>query len=178
MLQKNNRWSVLRVFFDDPASSTRFQLREISKKISLAPLSVKNYLSELAKENLIIKTKHRIHNYPVYIANRENELFRLLKKIDTMYIMSSSGLLDYINNECIPEVIILFGSAARGEDIKESDIDLFIKSKEKKLDIKKYEQKLKRHINIFFEENFNKLSKELKNNVINGVILRGYLKAF
>ncbi len=178
MLQKNNRWSVLRVFFNDPAPSTGLQLREISKKINLAPPSVKNYLTELIKKNLIIKAKHRIHNYPIYMANRENEFFRLLKKIDTMYLMKDSGLLEHIDKECMPETIILFGSAARGEDIKESDIDLFVQSKEKKMDIKKYENTLKRHINIFFEEEFNKLSKELKNNIINGVILKGYLKVF
>jgi len=31
--------------------------------------------------------------------------------------------------------VILFGSASKGEDILESDIDLFLTSKERKLDI-------------------------------------------
>jgi len=75
-------------------------------------------------------------------------------------------------------VIVLFGSASKGEDIKDSDIDLFLQCKEKKLDMKKYEKELKRKVNIFFSDNFNKLSKELKNNIINGVILYGYLKVF
>jgi len=46
------------------------------------------------------------------------------------------------------------------------------------LNLKKYEKELKRRINIFFESNFEKLSNELKNNIINGVILSGYLKVF
>ncbi len=178
MLQKNNKWSVLKVFFEDPSPNARFQLREISKKIHLAPISVKNYLTELDKEDLIVKIKHRAHNYPLYSANRENELFRLLKKINTILCLRNSGLLAYINDLCMPEVIILFGSAAKGEDILESDIDLFIQCKEKKMMLKKYEQRCKRNINLFFAEDFDKLSKEFKNNIINGVILKGYLKVF
>ena len=179
MLQKDNRYKILKLFFEDPTpKGIGFQLREISRKAKLAPTSVKRYLNELEKEKLIIKKKHRIHNYPIYYANRENEYFRFLKKIDIIQCIKESGLLDYLENVCMPDVIILFGSASKGEDIKDSDIDLFLLCKEKKLDLEKYEKKFKRKINIFFEGNFIKLSKELKNNVINGVILKGYLKVF
>ena len=78
----------------------------------------------------------------------------------------------------MPQVIILFGSASKGEDLKESDIDLFIQSKEVKINLKPYENKLNKKINIFFNENFNNLSEELKDNIINGTILKGYLKVF
>jgi predicted nucleotidyltransferase len=179
MLQKDNRHKILKLFFEDPLpKGIGFQLREISRKAKLAPTSVKRYLNELEKEKLIIKKKHRIHNYPIYYANRENEYFMFLKKIDMIQSIKESGLLDYLKNTCMPDAIILFGSASRGEDIKDSDIDLFLLCKEKKLDLEKYEKGLKRKINIFFESNFDKLSKELKNNIINGVILEGYLKVF
>ena len=78
----------------------------------------------------------------------------------------------------MPDAIILFGSAAKGEDLKESDIDLFVLAEEKKLDLQKYEKLLGRKINILAEESFSKLSKELRNNIINGIILYGYLKVF
>lgn len=57
-------------------------------------------------------------------------------------------------------------------------MDLFVISKEEKLDLNKFEKKLNKEINIFFSEDFDKLSKELKNNIINGIILKGYLKVF
>ena len=41
---------------------------------------------------------------------------------------------------------------------------------------KKFEKELNRKINVFFEENFDKLSKELKQNVINGYKLNGFLR--
>jgi len=179
MLQKDNRYKILRLFFEDPVpKGIGFQLREISRKCKIAPTSVKKYLNELEKEKLIVKKKHRIYNYPVYYANRDNEYFKFLKKIDTMQSIKEIGLLNYLENVCMPDAIVLFGSASKGEDIKDSDIDLFLLCKEKKLNLKKYEKELKRRINIFFESNFEKLSNELKNNIINGVILSGYLKVF
>ena len=176
MLKKDNIYNVLEVFFDDPLpEGIGFQLREISRKIKLAPKSVKLYLEELENEKLIIKKGHRIHKYPVYYANRDNAYFRFLKKLDVIRRIEESGLLDYLNEKCMPDVIILFGSASRGEDIKGSDIDLYLQCDEKKLDLSKYEKELKRKINLFFEKNFDRLSEELKRNIINGDKLRGYL---
>lgn len=177
MLTKDNRYKVLKIFFEDPLAKD-FQLREISRKISLAPKSVKKYLDELEKEDLIVKGEHRIHGYPVYHANRDNKYFKFLKKLDIIKGVKESGLLDYLDKICVPDIIVLFGSASKGEDVKNSDIDLFLLCKERKMDLKKFESKLSRGINIFFSNNFNKLSKELKNNIINGVILKGYLKVF
>ena len=56
-------------------------LKKISRKIKLAPKSVKLYLEKLEKEELIIKKEHRIHKYPVYYANRDNDYFKFLKRI-------------------------------------------------------------------------------------------------
>jgi len=177
MLRKDNITKVLEVFFDNPLpEGIGFQLREISRSIKLAPKSVKIYLEELEKENLIIRKKHRIHNYPVYYANRDDDYFKFLKKINMIKRIKESGLLDYLDEKCMAETIILFGSASRGEDIDSSDIDIYVQSNEKKLDLNKYEKELKRKINIFFEKDFNKLSKELKYNIVNGNKLKGYLR--
>ena len=179
MLQKDNRYKLLRVFFDDPLpKGIGFQLRELSRKVNVAPPSVKNYLKELEKEGLIIKVKHRIHNYPVYYANRDNENFKLLKKLDTVMKIKESGLIEYLSENCMPDAIMLFGSCANGEDLKDSDVDLFVLSKEEKLSMGKFEKNLGKKINFLFSDSFDKLSKELRNNIINGIMLKGYLKAF
>lgn len=179
MLLKDNRYKVLRIFFEDPfPKGIGFQLREISRKIKVATPSVKRYLIELEKEELIVKTEHRIYGYPVYYANRDNENFKFLKRLDNIMKIKESGLLDYLSENCMPDTIILFGSSAKGEDLKDSDIDLFIMSEKEKLSLEKFEKQLNRKVNIFFSDSFTKLSKELKNNIINGIILKGYLKVF
>ena len=188
MLEKYNRWRVLRVFFDDPnPKGAGFQLREISRKSNLSPSSVKICLDDLSSPGepqshrpgypLIIKSKHRIHGYPVYWANRASELFRFYKKMDMVLLIRKSGLLDFLWEKCMPDVIVLFGSAAIGEDLKDSDIDLYLQCREKPLKLDKYERILKRNIQILFEDKFEKLSPELRNNILNGIILKGYLKA-
>lgn len=177
MLKKDNINKVLEVFFDNPLpEGIGFQLREISRSIKLAPKSVKRYLEELENESLIVKKEHRIHNYPVYYANRDNDYFKFLKRLNIIRRIKESGLLDYLNDKCMPDAIILFGSASKGEDIKDSDIDLYLQCDEKKVDLKIYENALNRKISLFFEKNFNKLSAELKNNIINGDKLKGYLR--
>ncbi len=177
MLKKDNITKVLEIFFDNPVpEGIGFQLREISRKINLAPKSVKLYLKELEKAELIFKKDHRIHKYPVYYANRDNNYFKFLKRLNLIRRIKESRLLDYLDERCMPDAIVLFGSASKGEDIESSDIDLYLQCDEKKLDLSKYEKELKRKISIFFEKNFDKLSEELRLNMINGDKLKGYLR--
>lgn len=178
MLQKDNRYRILRLFFADPLpEGIGFQLREISRKVDVAPPSVKKYLTGLEKEKLIIRTRHRIHGYPVYHSNRDGEYFKFLKRLDTVLSIRDSGLLEYLSDKCMPDVIVLFGSAARGEDLKGSDLDIFLQCKKADLNPGRFEKILERRINPFFSS-FNTLSKELKNNILNGIILKGYLRVF
>lgn len=179
MLQKSNRNKILELFFNNPLpKGIGFQLREISKNTNIAPTSVKNYLTELFKEKLIIKEKHRTQGYPLYYANRDNDYFKLLKRIYTVQKIKELGLLEELNNTLTPDCIILFGSVSKGEDIKESDIDIFLQCSKKDINLSKYEKLFQKKINLFFDKNFNKLSKEFKNSLINGIILKGYLKGF
>jgi len=179
MLQKDNRYKVLGVFFENPRpSGIGFQLREVSRKVALAPKSVKIYLSRLEKEGLVLKKRYGKRGYPTYYANRDSERFRYLKRMDMIMRIGESGLLDHLDDACSPDAIVLFGSASRGEDIMDSDIDLFLLCAEGKVDLKGFEARLSRRISLFFSEDFGMLSPELKNNIINGVILKGYLKVF
>src|SRR3989344_110481 len=106
MLQKDNRTKLLSVFMDDPLRKEGFQLRELSRTIGVAPPSVKNYLHELEKEHLI--QKRIIRGYPVYFANRDNDYFISLKKLHTLAKLHESKLIDYLNDTCMPDAIILF----------------------------------------------------------------------
>ncbi len=165
---------VLDVFFDDPLKD--FQLREISRVIKLHHKSVLIYINQLLKLGLI-KTNTKTL-YKSYNANTENQMFQVYKKIINQMKIYESGLIDYLYEKLMPNVIILFGGYAKGTDIKTSDIDLFIEAKEEKINIIKFEEKLGRKIHLVFEKDVNNLSKELKNNIINGVILSGNLRLF
>lgn len=174
MLQNYSRYRILQEFFDFPRKD--FQMRDLSRRTKIAQPSVIIHLKALLKENLIVKEKKGI--YPTFRANREDEMFKFYKKTNLILRIKQIGLLDYLQDSCMPDVIILFGSASKGEDIEESDIDLFMQAPEKKLKLEKYEKSLNRRITLFFVENFSRLSNELKNNLLNGIIFRGYIKVF
>ena len=128
MLQNYNRYRILQEFFDFPRKD--FQMRELSRRTKIAQPSVINHLKALVKEKLILKEKKGI--YPTFRANRDSESFKIYKKFNLIQRIYEYNLLDFIYDKCMPDVIILFGSASKGEDIEESDIDLFIQSPEKK----------------------------------------------
>lgn len=179
MLQNYNKWRVLSIFFDDPfPEGGGFQLRELSRKARLAPISVKRYLKELKKEGLVKESRHRAQGFPLYSANRESERFLFYKKLNTLSAIFESGLISYLDDMCMPDVILLFGSAAKGEDILTSDLDIFLLCKERKVELKRFEKVLGRRISLFFSENFSEQSGELKNNIVNGIRLKGYLRVF
>ena len=174
MIQKYSRYKILQVFFDFPRKN--FQIRELVRIVGISQPSVTNHIAELVKEGFVLKREEGI--YPSYVANREFDKFKLYKKTNIIHRIYSSGLLDFIYDSCVPSSVVLFGSCAKGEDIEESDVDIFVQASGKKLDLVKYEKILKRDINIFFEPDFSKLNKELKNNILNGCLLKGYLKVF
>ncbi len=162
----------MELFFEE--SSRNFQIREIARITKIAHTSVKNYLEELRKKDLIKKVKTNIYNS--YVANQENRLFKIYKQQYLILKFYSSELIDYLEDNLHPKCIVLFGSVRKGEYTKTSDIDLYVQASEKPLNLVKFEKILKHKINLFFEEDINELSNELFNNIVNGMVLSGYLK--
>lgn len=172
MLQDYSRYRILQEFFREPRKS--FQMREISRNIKLAQVSVINHLNALLKEGLIVKDTKGI--YPSFRANRDNEEFKILKKQDILLRIHKSGLIKEIEEKARPNCIVLFGSASRGEDTESSDIDLFVQSEEANINLKKYEKLLVYNVHILYGTDLKTLSKELLSNIINGIVVYGYLK--
>lgn len=172
MLQNYNKYKLLKIFMDSPTES--FRLRELSRLSKISPPSVMNYLGEFEKEGLIKKYIKR--DIPYYKAERDNAKFILCKKISVIYELHNSGLVDYLWDKLSPEAIVLYGSYVKGESIEHSDVDIFIIGKEKEINLGVFEKKLSKKVHLMFESDVKKIPKELKNNLINGILLKGYLK--
>ena len=165
ILQKCSLWNVATVFFTEPTKV--HYIKEISKKINLAPTSVKKHIQELVKEGFIEETDKEI--FKGYLARRDNPEFIFYKKISNLISVRLSGLTECLK-EHYPKSIILFGSYDRGEDIETSDIDLFVDSKKIKINTEKFEKYLKRNIHIVFKE---EAEKSLMGSINQGTILFG-----
>jgi len=171
MFKEYNKYKVLKTFLENPTES--FGLRELSRKVGIAPLSTSNYLKELEASKLIgVYVKNKIK---FYRALRDNIKFSRYQKISIQYELYESGVIDKIWEELDPEAIILYGSHVKGEAIENSDIDLFVISKEKDINLEKYEKVLKKKIHLIFMLS-NKIPNELKNNLANGVVMAGYFR--
>ncbi len=170
MVQKNtpSLFAVIEVFFKEP-TEIHF-IKEISRKINLAPTSVRNIIKYLGKNHLIVKKKSK--PFDGYTANRENEDFIFYKKIYNLY--SLKDLINEIANKIYPSAIVLFGSYSRGEDVLSSDIDLLVLSKTKKeINIFSNEKILERKINLLIIDKLEKLDEPIRKKINNGIVLYG-----
>jgi len=168
MVHKCSYLSVLELFFIEP--TTIHFVKEISKRINLAPTSVRNHIKQLMKEGLIKEKKAK--PFDGLIANRENDDFLFRKRVYNLY--SLKDLTDFLVLSCYPKLIVIFGSYSIGEDVETSDIDILILTKTKKdIDLKELERKLKRKIHLIIIDNLDKLEKGLIKKIYNGMVLYG-----
>ncbi len=177
MLQKSSILRTLEPFFIEP--SKEHYLLDLSRRIKLAHTSVEKNLRKLINAGFVEKNvlKKGKRAFPVYKAKVNSTLFRRHKKIYNLTSILESGLIEHLE-QLAPKSIALFGSYSRGEDLGESDIDIFVECPQEALDLKKYEKKFSRKIELHFQENFTSYPKELKNNIVNGIVLSGFLEGY
>ena len=163
-------------FFTKPTDKLR--VREIERVLKLSLPSVIRYCKELEKEKIL--TLIKIGNVILYTADRNSDRYILEKKLYNLKILFESQLIEYLKIEFNNPGIILFGSFAKGEDIEKSDIDLYLETPSiKQVNLEKYEKKLDREIQIIQNKGLKEISNiHLANNIINGVILNGFIEVF
>ena len=178
MLQKSSMQQTLAFFFQFPTKG--HNLMEISTAIGIAHTSVKQNLKELTEQGFIEESieKKGKRKFPIYTAERNAKEFQQQKVLYNLSALLESSLIDFLADTLAPKVIVLFGSYRRGEDVETSDIDLFVECKQEDLHLMLFEKKLKRKIELHFNETFSSYPKELKNNIVNGVVLHGFLEGY
>jgi predicted nucleotidyltransferase len=160
----------LKPFFED--CYRRVNVREYAKLLSISPPTASTILNNCAKFNLLLKEKDR--NYLFFHANSKDRQFVELSRI--YWANKLGGFLEYLEKELVSPTVILFGSLSKAETKNDSDIDLAIFANKKNINVKKFEEKLGRSIQIFWFKSIKDIkSKELTSNILNGFILKGRL---
>lgn len=150
---------IVKFFLENPYKE--IYLRALAKNLKLSPYAIKKYADLLVKENLI--KEERKANLRYFKANINNLFFKYLKIASNINLLLKSGLIDFLkDNLANVSSIVLFGSMAKGEDNKESDVDILIIGKEKYLELRKFEEKIDRKItlHIFGWSEWNKKAKQ------------------
>ena len=171
----NIKERIREYFFMNPTKKMR--VRQIEREIKLPLPSVIRYCKELEREEIL--KRETISGVSTYSADRASKKFLIAKRLFNIKSIFESGLLDYMIKEYFNPVIVLFGSYSKGEDIEESDIDLYVETPKKhEFKLQKFEKILKRKVQVFNYRNIREIpNHHLSNNIINGITINNFLEA-
>lgn len=117
-----NELRVLAYFFENLRDEV--YMRELSRRTKLSPATVMRATDLLIKENLLLK---RVERNATYFRANPTPKFKEMKKAHTVSKIFDAGVVDLIKERSTGLVSIsLYGSAARGEDDRDSDYDFLV----------------------------------------------------
>jgi predicted nucleotidyltransferase len=167
------RIKLLTLFIANPGA--RLYLREIQRRLAEAITPLRRELLKL--ESIGFLRKEKIGNMTYFFVNQRFPIFEELKGI----IFKTVGMGDFLKKNLRGlkniKAAFVFGSAAKGEERLDSDIDLMIIGKVDMREVGKIirisEEKLGREINytIFGEEEWERKKKERNSFVLE--VIRG-----
>ena len=151
-----------------------FNERRLAKHLEVSPTAISKSLKRLEEEKLITVKKDKESKRLSIELNRNNKSVFYFKRAENLKMIYESGLVDYLANTFPESAIILFGSYSFGEDTLNSDIDIaIIGSKQRDVNLEKFAKLLERKISLNFYQNFTQIDKHLKENIFNGIVLKG-----
>lgn len=98
----------------------QFTANEVQRGVKISKAGINVALRKLVKEKLVFREKK--DKIFLYRVDQDNPVIKQLKVLQTVMILQPLiiKIKDY------SEKVVLFGSCARGEDLPDSDIDLFV----------------------------------------------------
>lgn len=113
---------ILSLFLNHP--HREFYVREAARECRLSPASASIKLRDLEKRGLIQRRKER---HVVFYQASPTPAFKAIKVAKTVQKIVSSGFLKTVEeNSSGVSALLLYGSAAIGEDDEESDYDFAV----------------------------------------------------
>jgi len=179
MASPSKETQILRLIFESsPLKHWHFE--DFVKQSDMTRATINKWIKRYQKEGLIKKIKER-KRFPYYSAESNNHIYQAKKKQFMLNQLYSSGLISYLLSLENVKTIIIFGSIARGDWYKDSDIDIFIFGKPKQIEKYKYELELRRNIEFHIFESKDEL-KEIKTglikNISDGYLIKGRIQDF
>ena len=158
-------------------TGTSLNQRGLARILNVSPTAIAKALSKLEKENYVNIKKDERMNLHLIELNRENSKAVEKKKIINLGNIHESGLVDFLEEKFPGRAIVLFGSYSRGDDTMNSDIDVaIVGSGIKEIDLAEFDKLLEREVFLHFFEGWDKINKELKSNIFNGIVLAGAIE--
>ena len=151
-----------------------FNLSEIARNLKVSPTAISKSIELLKKEEIVNIKKSKTMNLLFIELNTENQYTLELKRTENLFALYESKLISNLSDNFPGAIIILFGSYSKGNDNFNSDIDIaIIGTKEKQINLSKFEKILKKEIVLNFYKSLKEIDKNLKNNLFNGIVING-----
>lgn len=161
---------VLKPFFHDPELEA--SVRGLSRQTDVSPRWVSETVDKLQEKDIL-----SVEDHPTAKRITTGERFQRVKRIYNLDQLHYSGLVEELDNNLHPDAIVLFGSYEKGEDRKDSDIDIaIVNGRDFQPDLERFEQTLGREINLHVMETADSGDENFRNSLANGTVLSGFLK--
>ncbi len=166
---------ILRFLFMNVGDT--FNARGLAVPLEVSQPAIAKALPLLEKREFISVSKDRKSKRLSIELNMENPLVIGMKRADNIRQIYESGLVEFLRENFPSCAVIVFGSFAKGEDTRKSDIDIaIIGTKDKNLDLSDFEKKLTKEIRVNFYQSFKEIKTELRNNILGGILLSGWIE--
>lgn len=163
---------ILSFLFDNAGKS--FNARNLAKSLEVSQTAISKALPGLVKEELVKVEKDKISGRLSIELNRDNRRVINIKRVSNLKEIYESGLLEFLYEKFPSATIVLFGSFSFGEDTIDSDMDIaIIGAKEMSVNLKNFSKRLHKEIFLHFYESLIGVNKNLKENILNGIVLKG-----
>ncbi len=166
--------NVLRLVLEN-SPMKQWHFGEVVREAKVARAVANKWLKRLVREGLLRRRKEK-GRFPYFVVGGGNPVYYSRKKIYALQQLYRSGLISCLLGLEGAETVVIFGSMAKGDWYRDSDVDVFICGKVDRLDKSKYEARLKREIELHVFRNIKEIKAVrtgLIKNVINGYLVKG-----
>jgi predicted nucleotidyltransferase len=169
---KSKEETMLELFFNEPSKEWHFE--ELLKEAKIARSKGTSWLKKFIRHKYILRVKEK-GRMPYYVSNADSLYYKNRKRLFAYSKLYESGFLNHLSS-LQADTVVIFGSFARSDWYKGSDIDIFIYGNTEGLSTAKYELKLKRDIQLFIchdKKELTKYGSGLIRNIIKGNLIKG-----
>src|SRR3989338_1265446 len=151
MASKSKEEQVLGLILEtSPLKEWHFE--EVVRAAKVTKLVANKWLKKYVSEKLLKHVKQK-SKFPYYTVGANNPMYYSLKRVYALEKLHKSGLITRLLSLKTAKTIILFGSIAKGDWYKDSDIDIFVFGDISGFDKNVYELRLQKKIELHIFQN-------------------------
>lgn len=169
---------VMRWFFSFP--ERKIGLSDLVSEVGISKTTANRIILKLEKEGFLVK---EVIGKAWRVNCNQSHVYNKTKKIAyNLEMVYESEIVEEIDKKYHPKSVILFGGYRKGDDNEKSDIDIAVEVvSNTKMKIEEFwivekfgfRKNVKVNVHVFSRKN---VDKHLFSNIVNGIVLEGFLE--